>query len=419
MTPVKVLLLVLCLTSGAAVAAETAKVAAPADLPPTAAVLQSLASLPVVRAAQAEMRAARAEHRQLKAGEYEYTLGLSGQRRQVSAGPNSNEWQTSLERGLRLPGKARLDDRIGEQMVQEAEERVGDARHEAARQLLALWYAALQARSEAGLWHKQADILTEEQRIVQIRVKRGDAARLDSLQADAAVAQASSQARQAEARAQAALAELRQRFPEVPLGIPAEAPPVMPSGDEADWIARTLAHNHELLATQKAAERARLLTQRAERDRIPDPVIGLHYGSEQSGDERIFGVSLTIPLSGKGRLAKADRHLAQAQAMSEMEAGVLRRLSAEAAANWQKASAGVESHRRQQAAAAAMARHADLARRAHELGELGLSDTLLARRNAIDVQLAAAQTRLAANEAIARLLLDAHQLWAVNESDHH
>lgn len=419
MTPVKVLLAVLCLTSGVAAAAEIAKTTAPADLPPTAAVLQSLASLPVVRAAQAEMRAARAEHRQLKVGEYEYTLGLSGQRRQVSGGPNSNEWQTSLERGLRLPGKARLDDRIGAQMVQEAEERVGDARHEAARQLLALWYAALQAQSEASLWHKQVGILTEEQRIVQIRVKRGDAARLDSLHADAAVAQASSQARQAEARAQAALAELRQRFPEVPLGMPAESSPVMPSGHEADWIARTLEHNHELLAAQKAAERARLLTQRAEQDRTPDPVIGLHYGSEQSGDERILGVSLSIPLSGKNRLARAERHLAQAQAMSALEAGVLRRLSAEAAANWQKASAGVESHRRLQEAEEAMARHADLARRAHELGELGLSDTLLARRNAIEMQLAATQTRLAANEAIARLLLDAHQLWRLGEDAHH
>ncbi len=64
-----------------------------------------------------------------------------------------------------------------------------------------------------------------------------------------------------------------------------------------------------------------------------------------------------------------------------------------------------------------MTRHAELARRAHELGELGLTDSLLAGRAALDAGLAAEHARIGANEAIARLLLDAHELWPL-DSDH-
>lgn len=416
MIPSKPLFITLLLVSGNSLAEPFP---APADLPPAALVTQSLTDLPAVRAAQAELRAAAAERRQRLSGEHEYTVGLNAQRRNVSGGPDYNEWQASLTRGLRLPGKKALDERIGGQIVAEAEERVGDTRHESARQLLGLWYAALLAQRETGLWQRQVELLGTEQRIVQLRVKRGDAARLESLQADAALALARSQARQAEARASVALAELRQRFPELPPPGTEAATPVLPPGDEATWIEHTLEHNHELLAAQRASERARLMTQRAEQDRIPDPTLGVHYGSEQGGDERLFGVSLNIPLSGQGRKAKADWHLAQAEASSETEAGVRRRLAAEAASNWQKAVAGVASHQRLQEAADAMEQHADLARRAHELGELGLSETLLARRNALDARLAAEQSRLAANEAVARLLLDAHQLWPLAEAAHH
>ncbi len=399
-------------------AAEPA-MAAPADLPPLAAVEKTLAALPQVKAAQAEMRGAQAEHSRLKAGDHEYGLRLSTQHRNVSGGPNSNEWGAAIERGWRLPGKAGLDDRIGRQGVLAAEERVGDARHESARQLLSLWYAARQAGLEASLWRKQTDLLKEQKRIVDVRVKRGDAARLDQFQADAAVAQALSQSTAAQAREKAARAELQARYPELPAPDELVAQPAPPQGNAALWLERTLAHNHELLAAQRALEKSRLQLQRAEANRTPDPIVGLHLANEQGGNDRIFGVSLSIPLSGEARRSQVRGQLAQAEALAEMEAATRRRLAAESAANWQRAAAGVESWQRLEEAAAAVARHADLARRAHELGELGLSDTLLARRTALDTQLAAGQARLAANEAIARLMLDAHQLWPLADDDDH
>ncbi len=388
---------------------------APADLPPAALVEQALTAYPAVRAAQAELRGAQAEHDRLKAGDHEYGLRVSSQRRSIGGGPDYTEWGASLERGLRLPGKAALDDRIGKQTVEEAEERLGDARHEAARQLLGLWYGSRQAGLETRLWRQQAELLKEQKRGVETRMKRGDAARLELFQADAAVAQAQSQAVAAAAREQAALAELKARFPELPMPDDSQAQPSAPEGGAQLWLEHTLTHNHELLAVQRALEKARLLTQRAEADRLPDPTLGLHLSSEQGGNDRVIGVSLSIPLAGESRRAQTRLRQAQADALAEREAATRRRLAAEAAANWQRAAAGMESWQRMEEAALAMQRHADLAQRANVLGETSLTDTLLARRAALEAQLAAGQARVAANEASARLLLDAHRLWPLGD----
>ncbi len=400
-------------------AAHANDLPAPADLPPLAAVEQALASQPLVKAAQAQVRGAQAELQRLRAGEYEYGLNLSTQRRSISGGPDHTEWGVGIERGLRLPGKAALDARIGQQGVLAAEEAIGDARHESARQLLSLWYATRQAGLEAGLWRKQAELLQAQKRGIELRVKRGDAARLEILQADAATAQAASQAAAAQARERLALAELQARYPELPAPESVTATPTPPSGDAAHWLQRTLAHNHELLAAQRALDKARLQVERAQADRRPDPTLGLHLASEQGGDDRIIGVSLSLPLPGAARKAQTNVQLAQAESLAELEAATRRRLAAESAANWQRAIGGVESWQRLEEAASAIARHADLAKRAQELGELNLSDTLLAQRAALEAQLAAGQARLSANEALARLLLDAHQLWPLGEQDDH
>lgn len=182
---------------------------------------------------------------------------------------------------------------------------------------------------------------------------------------------------------------------------------------------RTLDHNHELLATQRTLEQSLLVARRAAAKRRPDPTLGLHLASEHGGDERIVGVSLSVLLPGGVRQAKAQARLAQAQSMAELETDTRRRPSAEAAANWQRAAAGVDGWRRLEEAAQAVGRHADLARRAHELGEVGLSEALLARRTALEAGLAAGQARLAANAAAARLLLAAHRLWPPAAGDQH
>lgn len=384
---------------------------APTDLPATAAVERTLAQHPRVRAAAAEARLAMAERDRLAAGEHEFELGLSSQRRQISGGPDHAEWGASLTRGLRLPGKADLDRRIGEQGVLEAQERLAAIRHETARQLLTDWYAVRQADLAAQLWRQQAELLEAQRRGIESRLRRGDASRLDLLQAEASVAQAEAQWAVARAHSQTARAELDARFPELPPPDATRYQPSIPEGDAALWTQRSLEHNPELRAYARAVEKARLLTRRAEANRRPDPTLGLHVADEMGGADRILGISLSLPLPGGVRAAEERARLAQSEALSESAAEIRRRIAAESAANWQRAAAGVESWQRLDAAAQSIGRQAELTQRAHALGELGLAEALLARRGALDALLAAEQARLGANAAIARLFLDAHRLW--------
>ncbi len=406
----------LALSSACASAAVAA--VPPADLPAATAVGQALDAAPAVRMAMAELQAAQAERARLVAGDYEYNLRLASQRRKVAGDASYSEWNAAVERGLRLPGKSDLDGRIGEQGELAARARVADARHETARQILGQWYAVRQARLEAGLWQRQVELLAEQKRIVEIRVRRGDGAQLELIQAEAALSQAQAMAEVAMGRAGTALAELRARFPELPAPDDSVAEPVAAEGDEAFWREAMLGHNHELMAVRSEMTRARLQGRRAESNRVPDPTLGLYVANEQGGRDKIMGLSLAFALPGESRRAQARMQLAQADAMAEKVAATERRLSAEAAANWRQAQAGVTSWRHLDAAARAVVRHADLARRANELGELPLSETLQARRAALEAELAAGQARLAGNEANARLLLDAHQLWLVNSDGH-
>lgn len=55
--------------------------------------------------------------------------------------------------------------------------------------------------------------------------------------------------------------------------------------------------------------------------------------------------------------------------------------------------------------------------RAYALGEAGLTDLLIARRQAIEARLAATVARIDAAEARYGLLLDAHQLWPLDHED--
>ena len=72
---------------------------------------------------------------------------------------------------------------------------------------------------------------------------------------------------------------------------------------------------------------------------------------------------------------------------------------------------------RDDAAADALTRSAELSERAWQLGEGSLAETLNARRLAHEARLAARLARLDASESRYRLLLDAHQLWPLDMDD--
>lgn len=393
----------------------------PPDLPPTAMVERVLAGYPGVLAAQATIRLEQANRERLAAGIYETTLRLDHQRRSVAGDARASygEWGVALERPLRLPAKARLDERLGEAGVEGARLALGDARHEASRLLLASWFDFLRAMRLLASKRAQRDALAATREAVAKRVAAGDAPRLAQAHAEAALAQAEAEIAQAEFALEKARAELVRRFPglELPAAVPVVEPPRL-EGDAETWIERILDHNHELAVARAETRRARFSVARAEADLLPDPIVGLRYARERGGEERITGLSIAWPLGGRARSAHVEAARAQAALAASREAQVEMRLRLEAENRYHQARSAWQSYLEARKAAEALQRIADLSHRAYTLGEADLGEVLLARRQAAEALAAAELARLSAAEAVYRLRLDAHALWPVSAEEH-
>lgn len=386
-----------------------------ADLPPFKTVQEALANNPRVQAAEAGIRLEQANARKLDAGPYEASARLGRKRRAVDNGGNFNEWEAALERGLRLPGKAEIDRQLGTQGINQSRLAYGDALHETGRSLLRLWFAWREQEAQARQWQRQVEVFAEQSRIVKHRVEAGDAPRLELSLSEAAQAQAEYALRQARLRAQSAATELMQRF--AGLNLSDDVPWVTPEPLEQGldyWREKILEHNHELALMRGETQRARLHVSRAGADKTPDPSVGVSYSSERSGEERIAGVFLSIPLPGEARAASESGAIAQSEVAARNEAATVSRVNAEITTAYNTAVAGYESWQSAQSAADGMQRNAELIARAYALGEMNLSEVLTARRQALEASLAASLAMLGARESRYRLMLDAHQLWLLD-----
>ncbi len=386
------------------------------NLPPEPVVVRVLRAAPMIQAAAAQLRAEEAHRQRLEAGTHEWTLRVGRQQRRelMPSGGNErySEWNAALERPLRLPGKGALDATIGAAGVAIAETGLGDARHETSRSLLRGWFTWLKESATSAQWEQQASLLTRQNQTVQRRQQLGDAARLEAVQSAAAQAQAEAQVAQARARLRMAEEELRQRFPGLPLELPKTiAEPQVLGGNEREWIAAVLEHNHELAVAVGETRRAQLLADRARSERLPDPTVGVQLSRERDGNERVLGAYISIPLPGGARYAASDAAFAQAEAWAQREAMIRQKVTAEAATLYHAATAAFPGWQAAHSAAEHLTRSADMSARAYQLGEGNLAEMLAARRLANDAELAARQARLEALELRYRLLLDAHQLW--------
>lgn len=391
------------------------------DLPSAALIDKVFDQYPPVLAAKSGIRLEQANRQRLEAGPHETTLRLTGQQRDVRMNPSQqyNEWDVGLERAFRLPGKSALDSQLGEQGVTQAKLAYGDALHEGGRALLKSWFAWLRERQQARQWQAQAVSLQEQMEIVNKRMKAGDAPKLEKMSAEAALAQAEAGLAQARYREQSSATELMRRFPGMTL--PGQVPLSEPQAIEHDaayWRQQIIEHNHELGAARADTRRWQLAVSRAEADQTADPSLGLRYANERGGEERIVGLSVSIPFGGKARAAATDGARAQVEIASHREAAVLAKLEAEAENLLNGARAAYYSALSARDAAQRINASTDLVARAYALGEHGLSEVLFARRQALEANLAAALAQLDANEARYRLLLDAHQLWPIDADEH-
>ena len=382
-------------------------------LPDAAAVEQALAGHPAVVAGKAQADAARAEARAMAAGPHEFVASASVHSRRIDREGDYADYDASLTRAVRLPGKAALDRKAGDAGVRFADNMAEDARHQAAVSLNDGWWDWVVAAAERTVLDQATGTLEAATTAVKRRLALRDAAALEADQADAALALARSAARTAAGREAAARAGLAAQFPG--LALPAQAPmppnPQLPGESLAVLGEQVVARSHEIDAAAAQADQAGLLAERSRRDRLADPSIGIRGFSERSGAERGVGLLFSVPLGGGHRRALADQARAQAVAAEAQAMAVRHDIAAIAGRDVANANAAYAAWLEADQAARFSASAAARAERGYALGGLDLSDRLYAQRLAQEAALAEVVARAEAWRAITRLRIDSHTLW--------
>ncbi len=372
---------------------------------------------PMVVEAAARLHAAEAQARALGLGSHEFIVTSTYIRRSVDREGGYNEFDTTLSRGIRLPGKATLDRKAGALGVEVAQNLLEDARHQAALQLATLWFDWLLATADQQVDAAATASFDASLAAVGRQVSLKDAALLDLDQVRAARDNARAMAAMAFGRAVAARARLAAQFPSLPLpdSAPAIAAPMLPAEGLAQWRDLVLARSHEIRAAELEAQRLATLAERAKLDRFADPSIGVRAFSERSGNEKGIGVVASMPLGGAYRRALGDQAVAERSAAEARLLATRRDIEATAEMDLATAMASVSAWEAASASAASNQSALARLRKGRLLGATDLATILYAERQSLEANRAELAARAAAVRAILKLRIDAHLIWAKPE----
>lgn len=386
-------------------------VATPTDLPSTPQAVTWIDNDPAVIEARRALAASGHGAAVLAAGPHEWTGKASTQRRNVGGVGNTTEWSVGIERGIRIGGKASLDRDLGEAELAIARARVGEARHEVARTLSDLWLDWLAAHAAQALLKEQLSFTEANLAAVDKRKRAGDASALDLSVAQSDLAEVRRQASQADSALAKAQARLALRFPQAALAPAALSAPAEPMWPQARWRERILAEADTLKIAEAQLRRAELAASRTRADKLSDPTVGLFTSSEAFRNERVIGISVSIPFGGAAREPRLQQALQEVEVARAALDRVRQGIEIEVAATYAEAVGSVERWRIAERGADAARESARLTQRAYTLGELDLQSLLLVRRQSVDALRAAAEARADALRSNYRLLIDAHLIW--------
>lgn len=357
-------------------------------LPPDATLQRAVESAPAVQLARARLAAAQQEAALDSLGPYEWTVSGAGARRRVDGEGSFRDWDTALERTVRLPGKALLDRKIGRLRIQQAAAELAVAQRSTRAAILHAWFNCVDARERARLLQQDLQVLQTMTDSVSKRRRAGDLAELDEAQAIAELAsvRADLAARRADAVTAARLLATWRDVPACDLD-GWDAPPHDDSTSTPVLAADRARADPGTLASEAVAARAAATATRMQRDRWPDPTVGVTYSQERDGAERIGGLTISIPIGVRRRNAEVARAAAMATAATAEHLATRQdsernwiRIDTDVRRAYESWAALAEAERQHRRAAA-------LSQRAFELGEVSLADALLARRAALQATL--------------------------------
>ncbi|PUE58250.1 hypothetical protein B9Z44_00700 [Limnohabitans curvus] len=412
--------------SSAASSASASTVTSPLlpYLPAEAAVKDALLSSPLMQAARSKKEAGTARAKGIDSGTAEFTLRSTSQRRRdVAAGTQLHESMVSIERPVRFWGKRGMDADLATQTQAFADIEYADAMHEGARELMRFWFAYLRALADQKNAMTTFDLAAKMQRLTQSQLKQGEISQLDAELANAELERITAARSVADAQLASSASAFTRRYAgmvlptHMPASLRLDASTSLPALTETMAAMRQefLDKNHELNMMRVDAQRLRLAADRASRDRLPDPTLGVFSGRERAGAETISGVMFSMPFPSASRFHHATALVADAQTASDNVRLAEQQLGAMFDSMWIQFQHKRTAADNLKSAAQRQALAAEKSVKAYTLGEGSLSDVLLIARMASDNLNAAERMQLEVVELLALIRLDLHQIWDFDE----
>ena len=382
-------------------------------LPPTDQVQAIVKASHGILAAQSQHAAQLQRARATEVGTGEFNLRMSQQnRRAIDSGGRFNEQLVSLERPVRWWGKAGLDTQLAEQSRKAASIGYADALHEASRELMRQWFELHKLALARDGAAAQAQLSQELNRQAQLRLKQGDISQLDASLAQAELQRAQAAVAVSQAQWTAAWAQVQKRYP----GLPEPTWPAV-QGDVPDLPAlqpllqEFLQNHHELNLRRAQVQGLRLQAERMDRDRLPDPVLGLYAARERAGAESIVGVSVGFALPGSARQAHAAAVLAEANQLEEQVQQMTLDLGSAFEAHWVNLNLQRQALIDLQSAAQTQAKAVQQSLKAFAMGEHSMTELIQNRRLAQESWRESQKLQLELAESWALMNLDLHRIW--------
>ncbi len=393
-------------------------------LPAEATVKEALLSSPLMQAARSKKEAGIARAKGIESGTAEFTLRSTSQRRRdVAAGTQLHESMVSIERPVRFWGKRGMDADLASQTQAFADIEYADAMHEGARELMRFWFAYLRALADQKNAVTTYDLAAKMQRLTQSQLKQGEISQLDAELANAEFERITAARSVADAQLASSASAFTRRYAGMTLPMHLPAAVRLDASANLSALTETMAamrqefldKNHELNMMRVDAQRLRLAADRASRDRLPDPTVGVFSGRERAGAETISGVMFSMPFPSASRFHHATALVADAQAASDKVLLAEQQLGAMFDSMWIQFQHKRAAADNLKSAAQRQALAAEKSVKAYTLGEGSLSDVLLIARLASDNLNAAERMQLEVVELLALIRLDLHQIWDFDE----
>jgi len=411
------------LIHGLVVCAQTPVSLAP-FLPSEEEVKTALFSSPLIDMARSKKDAGTARAMGIEAGNSEFTVRASAQRRQeMLLGSQLHESMVSIEKPIRAWGKRGIDANLSKQTIALAEIEYSDALHEGSRELMRLWFTHLKALVDQKNAQSNLDLAQKMYRLTQVQYKQGEISQLDQQLASAEFERIKAVNALSNAQALSSRSAFVLRYPTValPKQLPSLQDNRMPldlsdlKGSMVSMREDFLSKNHELNMMRIDAKRLQLIAQRASKDLLPDPTFGLFTARERSGAESVSGVLFSMPIPGSLRDSHARVSNAEAQAAFDKVRLLEQQLGANFDAMWIQFENKRSALKSLRMAYEAQSQAAEKSLKAYTLGEGNLAQTLMISRLSSENLSALEHMNLEVLELLALIRLDLHEMWDFDE----